>query len=60
MGAYFFDLTLVALFVIGITATVGVLTNGIGTFLFGGRKKSEFVDQSQKVQVNWKSVGGKN
>lgn len=60
MGAYFLDLAIVALLVIGITATVGVLTNGIGTFLFGGRKKSEFVDQSHKVQTNWKSVGGKS
>lgn len=59
MGAYFFDLGVVALLIIGITATVGVLTNGIGNLLFGGKNRSEFVDKSASVQVGWKSVGGK-
>lgn len=59
VGAYMFDLAIVALCIIGITAMVGVLTNSIGIFLFGGKKKSEFVDQSQSIQVGWNSVGGK-
>jgi hypothetical protein len=59
MGAYFLDLAIVAILVIGITATVGVITNGIGEKVFGGKKKSEFVNQSAKTQTGWNTVGGK-
>lgn len=59
MKEYIFDLTLVALLVIGLTATLGVFTNGLGERLFGGKNKNEFVDQSAKFQTGWKSVGGK-
>ncbi|KON89421.1 hypothetical protein AF332_23130 [Sporosarcina globispora] len=58
MGGYITDLTIVALLIIGFTALLGVLTNGIGEKLFGGKNKSEFVDQSARVQTGWKSVGG--
>ncbi|EAR66384.1 hypothetical protein B14911_21298 [Bacillus sp. NRRL B-14911] len=53
------DLSIVALLVIGITAIIGVAANGIGEKLFGGKRKSEFVDQSAKVQTGWKNVGGR-
>ncbi|MFD3447340.1 hypothetical protein ACFDTO_22370 [Microbacteriaceae bacterium 4G12] len=59
MGGYFLDLAIVAILVIGITATVGVITNGIGEKVFGGKKRNEFVDQSEKVQSGWNAVGGK-
>ncbi|RBP92191.1 hypothetical protein DFO70_107121 [Cytobacillus firmus] len=59
MVGYITDLTLVALLIIGFTALLGVLTNGIGEKVFGGKNKSEFVDQSARVQTGWKSVGGK-
>lgn len=59
MKDYIFDLTVVALLVIGLTATLGVFTNGLGERLFGGKKKNEFVDQSAKFQTGWKAVGGK-
>lgn len=59
MKEYIFDLTLVAILVIGLTATLGVFTNGIGERLFGGKKRTQFVDQSEKVQIGWNSVGGK-
>jgi hypothetical protein len=59
MGSYITDLTIVALLIIGITAVLGVITNGIGEKLFGGKRKSEFVDQSAKFQTGWKQVGGK-
>lgn len=59
MGNYITDLTIVALLIIGITAVLGVVTNGIGEKLFGGKRKSEFVDQSAKFQTGWKQVGGK-
>ena len=42
-----------------ITATNGVILNGIGTKLFGGKKALEFVHQSNRMQTDWKNVGGK-
>ncbi|MBP2241175.1 hypothetical protein J2Z40_001737 [Cytobacillus eiseniae] len=58
MGGYILDLVIVALIIIGLTATIGVLTNGIGNRFFGGKKRTEFVDLSNKMQVGWKTVGG--
>lgn len=58
MVEYIIDLTIVAALVIGITAVLGVLTNGIGEKVFGGKQRSEFVDQSARMQTGWKSVGG--
>ncbi|MNG22612.1 hypothetical protein D3C84_1071140 [compost metagenome] len=59
MIAYLFDLAIVAILIIGITATIGVITNGIGEKVFGGKKRREFVDQSAKTQTGWNAVGGK-
>ena len=59
MAEYIFDLAIVALLVIGLTATLGVFTNGLGERLFGGKKKNEFVDQSARFQTGWNAVGGK-
>ncbi|MBU8877469.1 hypothetical protein BGM26_00515 [Bacillus sp. FJAT-29790] len=59
MVGYITDLTLLALLIIGITATMGVFTNGLGEKLFGGKNSSEFVDQSERFQTGWNSVGGK-
>lgn len=58
MFEYITDLTLVALLIIGLTAFMGGITNGIGEKLFGGKNKSEFVDKSASVQTGWKYVGG--
>jgi hypothetical protein len=58
MGGYIMDLTIVALLIVGITATIGVITNGIGTRFFSGSKRNEFVDQSTSLQTGWKKVGG--
>ncbi|MFZ7944597.1 MULTISPECIES: hypothetical protein [Bacillaceae] len=58
MVGYIADLTIVALLIIGITAFMGVITNGIGEKVFGGKRRSEFVDESAKYQVGWKTVGG--
>lgn len=58
MGGYIMDFTLVAVLVVGITATVGVFTNGVGIKFFSGKNKSEFVDQSNSIQTGWKKVGG--
>lgn len=59
VGAYFLDFFIVAVLIVGITATVGVLTNGTGILLFGRKNKNRFVDQSEKMQTNWQLVGGK-
>lgn len=60
MVGYMTDLIIVAILIIGITATIGVITNGIGNNLFGRKKKDEFVNQSARFQTGWKNVGGKN
>ena len=59
MGAYITDLTIVALLIIGITALMGVITNGIGEKVFGGKRRTEFTDESAKYRNGWKMVGGK-
>ncbi|MCA1031070.1 hypothetical protein LCL95_08555 [Bacillus timonensis] len=59
MMEYFVDFTIVALLVIGITAVMGVVTNGIGEKLFGGKTNSENFDQSAKSQTGWNAVGGR-
>ncbi|MEH6905465.1 hypothetical protein [Neobacillus drentensis] len=58
MGAYILDLTMVALLIVGITALMGVITNSFGEKVFGGKNRSEFVDESAKYQTGWKTVGG--
>jgi hypothetical protein len=59
MGGYIFDLTVISLLIIGITAVNGVVANSIGEKIFGGKRKTEFVDKSNRMQTGWKSVGGK-
>ncbi|GGJ69936.1 hypothetical protein GGR02_002193 [Anoxybacillus voinovskiensis] len=59
MGQYFLDLAIVGGLVIGITALMGVITNGIGESVFGGTKRTEHVDESMKTQTGWRLVGGK-
>jgi hypothetical protein len=59
MGPYIMDLTIVALLIVGITALMGVITNSFGEKVFGGKNRSQFVDESAKYQTGWKTVGGK-
>jgi hypothetical protein len=59
MGQYFIDLTIVGVLVIGITAFMGVITNGIGERMFGGSRRSEHVEAAMKTQSGWNFVGGK-
>ncbi|XJZ28188.1 hypothetical protein ACF5W4_05150 [Bacillota bacterium Lsc_1132] len=58
MAGYITDLTIVALLIVGLTALMGVITNGIGEKVFGGKNRSEFVTQSERFQTGWKKVGG--
>ena len=59
LGDYIKDLVLVALLIIGITAFMGVITNSIGGKIFGGKRRTEFTDESAKYRNGWKMVGGK-
>jgi hypothetical protein len=59
MVGYIADLSMVAILVIGITALMGVITNSFGEKVFGGKNRSEFVNQASKYQSGWKAVGGK-
>ncbi|WP_096155134.1 MULTISPECIES: hypothetical protein [Bacillus] len=59
MVEYFIDFTIVALLIIGITAFMGVLTNGIGEKFFGGKTRTLSFDKSANMQKGWNSVGGK-
>lgn len=58
MAEYIFDLAIVAILIIGITALMGVMLHGIGTKIFGGKNRSKFVDKSMRMQTGWKNVGG--
>lgn len=60
MIAFGIDFIIVIGLIIGITALNGVITNGIGNKVFGRRNKSQFVDQSELMQTNWKGIGGTN
>jgi len=60
VAGYMVDLAIVAVLIIGITAINGVLTNGIGEKLFGGKRHSEISNKSAEIQSGWKNVGGKN
>ena len=55
---YIIDFTLVAILIVGTTALMGVIVNGIGEKVFGGKEHSLNFTQSAKTQVGWKSVGG--
>ena len=60
MMEYAVDFILFALFVIGLTAFMGPLTNGIGRLLSPHHKKNSFVKQTSLSQAGFKSVGGKS
>ncbi len=55
---YILDFALVSLLIIGITALLGVISNGIGIHLFGRKNRSKFVDQSDKSTAGFNMVGG--
>lgn len=59
MTDYIIDLALLAVLIIGITATVGVVTNGIGEKVFGGKGGSDILNRDLQVKAGWKQIGGK-
>ncbi|RHW43223.1 hypothetical protein D1B31_00665 [Neobacillus notoginsengisoli] len=59
MGEYLMDLAIVTILVVGITALMGVITNGIGENVFGRKNRTQFTDQASKFVSGWKEIGGK-
>ncbi|RBW69939.1 hypothetical protein [Bacillus taeanensis] len=55
MGAFFGDLTLLAIFIIGSTAFLGMISFGIGR-IFKGKKGDESFLKSTDLQGGWISV----
>ncbi|SFA43063.1 hypothetical protein SAMN05192569_100565 [Parageobacillus thermantarcticus] len=60
MAQYFIDYIIVFGLIVGITALMGVIANGIGEKIFGGSKRKEHVNESKHIQSGWNLVGGKN
>lgn len=58
MAGFITDFVIIAVLIIGITATMGVLTNGIGTKIIGRKNRNLFVEKSNRMQTGWKQVGG--
>ena len=58
MMEYAIDFFLFALFVIGLTAFMGPLTNGLGHLLSPRQKRSSYVRQTELSQEGFKPVGG--
>jgi hypothetical protein len=60
MRRYFIDFIIASVLIVGITALMGVIANGIGERIFGGSKRKEHVNESKHIQNGWNLVGGKN
>ncbi len=60
MMEYAVDFFLFALFIIGLTAFMGPLTNGLGHLLSPRHKKNSYVRQTTLSQAGFKPVGGKS
>ena len=58
MSEYILDFILVSFLIIGLTAFMGPLTNGIGNLIFGRHKRSEFVIQTNRSTTGFNKVGG--
>ncbi|WP_059173025.1 hypothetical protein [Bacillus sp. FJAT-27445] len=59
MAGYITDFAIVTVLIVGITALMGVITNGIGENIFGRKNRTEFTDQASKFITGWNAVGGK-
>lgn len=60
MAQYFIDYIIVFGLIVGITALMGVIANGIGEKIFGGSRRKEHVNETKHTQAGWNLVGGKN
>jgi cytochrome b561 len=53
---FFIDLTLLAIFVIGLTAFLGIITHGAAAKLFGKNTYLKFETKSKEIQSGWRKV----
>jgi len=60
LGNFILDMVLVGLTIIGLTAFLAVIVQGIGQGLFGRNKQDEYLSKSRSFQSEWRGVGGKN
>lgn len=56
MVQFFRDLLLLAIFIIGLTAFMGILSHWFSLKVFGGKSVFKFVERSKSFQSNWKNV----
>ncbi|WP_078430348.1 hypothetical protein [Alkalihalobacterium alkalinitrilicum] len=59
MDNFVIDFILLAVFIIGLTALMGTITNVFGMKVFGRGNVNKFKNTSTNVQTGWKKVGGK-
>ncbi|MCF6409197.1 hypothetical protein [Pseudalkalibacillus salsuginis] len=53
---FFIDLLLLGIFVIGLTAFMGIITHGAASKLFGRGKSKFFLNKSKDTQTGWRKV----
>jgi hypothetical protein len=50
------ELLLLTIFIVGITAFLGVITNSLGEWLFSRSSSREFIVQTKRTQQNWNKI----
>lgn len=60
MFLYIRDFLLLAIFIIGLTAFMGILTHGLSRKLFGRKSGAVFSAHSHSIKANWKGIKRKN
>nr|WP_017726931.1 hypothetical protein [Halalkalibacterium ligniniphilum] len=60
MTLFITDFILLGVFIIGITAFIGVITSTFAKTLFGRKQKDYFYNQSDQVKKGWRQIGGKS
>jgi hypothetical protein len=53
---FFTDLGLLAIFVVGLTAFLGIITHGLAVKLFGKNTYLKFDNKSKQIQAGWKKI----
>ncbi|EIT84596.1 hypothetical protein A374_14750 [Fictibacillus macauensis ZFHKF-1] len=60
MTGFIVDLILLALFVIGLTAFMGIITHTFSLKVFGRKASSTYIDQTKAFRANWSDVKRKD
>ncbi|MDM5198625.1 hypothetical protein QUF79_11400 [Fictibacillus enclensis] len=56
MALFFRDMLLLTVFVIGLTAFMGIISHWFSLKLFGGKSVLKFVDRTKSFQSSWRNV----